>query len=230
MQIFVEVVAIVAVYELLRLTEHNDKWSVVILFYASVVAILLLPLYFEDTLLLTIFLAMLGFVVGMFFIRKQGLWFWEGAVYIGIPLAALLATRLLDNGQRWILVLLAGTWTTDTMALFGGKRFGKTPLTRISPKKTREGTAIGVASAFVMVIVFGVALDLWQDHSLTILLAALILPPLAVFGDLLESKIKRTYGKKDSGSLLPGHGGILDRIDSTLLTAPALWALIVLFA
>ncbi len=153
-------------------------------------------------------------------------WVAVAPMYIGIGLACVVALRLLDAGQEWLVVLLAGTWATDTMALFGGKRFGKTKLApRISPNKTREGTAIGIVFGAAAILLAGALVGLLEKHTLTILLAAIFLPPLAVIGDLTESRLKRHYGKKDSGGILPGHGGLLDRVDSTLFTATALWIL-----
>jgi phosphatidate cytidylyltransferase len=178
--------------------------------------------------MLVVLIALIAFNTLIYLTRWLPPWFPEGVAYLGFPLAAIISLRLMDQGQSWIAVILAGTWSTDTMALFGGKYFGRTQLTPISPKKTREGTVIGVFFGIPTVIAAGMILDLWDEHRLIIILAAVLLPPLAVIGDLIESKIKRNYDKKDSGALLPGHGGILDRIDSTLLTALTVWLLVVL--
>jgi phosphatidate cytidylyltransferase len=159
-------------------------------------------------------------------VLAQRPWVAVAPMYIGIGLACVIALRLLDAGQEWLVVLLAGTWATDTLALFGGKRFGKTKLApRISPNKTREGTAIGIVFGAAAILLAGALVGLLEKHTLTIVLAAILLPPLAVIGDLTESRLKRHYGKKDSGGILPGHGGLLDRVDSTLFTATALWIL-----
>lgn len=225
-QLFVILAAGVAAREFILLTDHNpqEQW----VFFIWLTAILLLPLFIDGIQLLLMFGAVASGTLLVYWVSRRliPLWFLEGILYIGIPLATLIALRSVENGREWIMIMLAATWTTDTMALFGGKRFGRTPLTSISPNKTREGTFIGITSAFLVVIAFSMLVGLWETHQLTIVLAAILLPPLAVIGDLVESKIKRTYGKKDSGTLIPGHGGVLDRIDSMLMTTPALWLLL----
>lgn len=225
--IFIAIAALIGAYELLKMTEHTRPEEQV-LFIIGLAIILSTPLFLATTSLLVLFTVLLvagGLVLwwGLF-----PAWF-LGILYLGIPLACVISFRHMEQGIPWILIFLMATWCTDTMALFGGRAFGRTPLSSISPNKTREGTAIGILFGFLGVLLTAWAVDLW-DYPLTILLAAGLLPPLAVIGDLIESKIKRTYGKKDSGALFPGHGGMLDRIDSLLLTAPALWLLVILTA
>ena len=229
--IFVFAVAMLAAYEFLRLTDHYtpETPQTMILFVVALIVLLVLPLLLENDLMLAVFVVLALIAIGNYIAKVVPLWFVEGPLYLGIPLATVIALRLMNSGIEWIVIVLAATWATDTMALFGGKAFGRTKLTAISPNKTREGTAIGIVSGLIAVLAFGAILGLLQDHTLTVVLAAILLPPLAVLGDLLESKIKRTYGKKDSGAILPGHGGVLDRIDSTLFTAPTMWLLIVFF-
>jgi phosphatidate cytidylyltransferase len=226
-QILVVGVAAMACYEFLRLTQHDNKF-IQVAFYILIIVLTLTPDYLSNEQMLILLAVLVLFNLALYLSRILPPWFSEGVFYIGFPLATLIALRLMDNGREWIALVLAGTWATDTFAMFGGKYFGRTPLTPISPKKTREGTVIGVVLGAVAVIVAGLLLDLWEDYRLIIILAAILLPPLAVLGDLLESKIKRNYDQKDSGSLLPGHGGILDRIDSTLFTSTTVWLLVVL--
>ncbi len=159
-----------------------------------------------------------------------------GAVYVGLLGAvALLATLWTDPGhfervfwpeRRWILVLLAGVWAFDTGAYLVGRAIGRRPfLSWISPKKTLEGVLGGlvVATAAVALVLIASSSDP---------LEALVLGPLlgaaAQAGDLAESLLKRAAGVKDSGTLLPGHGGILDRVDSILFAAPVLAAWVTL--
>jgi len=120
----------------------------------------------------------------------------------------------------WILLIVA---LTDVGAYYTGKRFGKTPFSPTSPKKTREGVYGGVflgtlGGAFVMIG--------HQNLFLNAFVIAFLASVSSVFGDLFESRLKREAGVKDSGDILPGHGGILDRIDGYLFAAPALYILL----
>lgn len=154
------------------------------------------------------------------------------ALYLGLLGAvAILTTQWTDPvsferaiwpERRWVLVLLAGVWSFDTGAYLVGRAIGWRPfLPSISPKKTLEGVLGGLVAATA-----GVAAVLAISSSNP--LEALILGPLlgaaAQSGDLAESLLKRAAGAKDSGSLIPGHGGILDRTDSFLFAAPVLAA------
>ena len=159
-----------------------------------------------------------------------------GAAYVGLLGAVAILTTLWTDPQtaggtfwperRWILVLLAGVWSFDTGAYLVGRAIGRRPfLPWISPKKTLEGVLGGMVAATV-----GVAVVLVISGSSP--LEALVLGPLlgivAQSGDLAESLLKRAAGVKDSGTLLPGHGGILDRVDSILFAAPVLAAWVAL--
>ncbi len=119
-----------------------------------------------------------------------------------------------------LVCLLLLVWVTDSMAYFTGRSFGKTPLApTISPKKTWEGTLGGFFSA----VVVAVLLKIYVLHFLgwlDIFVCALIGGAIGQVGDLVESRLKRIYGVKDSGNILPGHGGILDRIDGLILVVP----------
>jgi len=149
------------------------------------------------------------------------LWTLAGILYIGWLLSHLVALRGLDYGRNWVFFVLFVTWISDTTAFFVGRRFGRHRLApHISPAKTWEGTiggicgAIAVSTLFFTPTVFQLPLLHWQ----AILFSALA-SILGQVGDLVESLLKRNMGVKDSGKLMPGHGGILDRIDSLLFAS-----------
>ncbi len=126
------------------------------------------------------------------------------------------------------IIIIVSIWINDTMAYIVGSLIGKTPLSKISPKKTWEGTIGGVLLAVVTVslIIPGIFFKIPFANMTSILFVAPIAAIASIagtFGDLLESKLKRMAGVKDSGSLMPGHGGFLDRFDSLLLATPAVW-------
>ena len=142
-----------------------------------------------------------------------------------IPDGAALAGLGAERG--WILLLVLAVWSYDTGAFLIGRRYGKRKfLTRVSPQKSVQGLIGGVVAT--VVVVAAVLVGLGQSP-----LHALILGPLAALaaqaGDLAESVLKRAAGTKDSGSLIPGHGGMLDRVDSFLFAAPVVTLYVVAF-
>ena len=130
------------------------------------------------------------------------------------------------------LVAIGTMWVNDTMAYIVGSLIGRTPLSKISPKKTWEGTIGGMILAALVIGWLAAHFDkeFVFDQSFTwwALLAA-VAAIIGTVGDLLESKLKRMAGVKDSGSLMPGHGGFLDRFDSLLLATPFVWGFVQLF-
>jgi len=127
----------------------------------------------------------------------------------------------LRYGSDWLLFLLVLIWTADTGAFFAGRRWGKTKLAdKVSPGKTQEG----VLGALLMSLLLAGGYAMWQGlsglSSLLFVLLCLLTVLASILGDLLESLFKRQMGVKDSSQLLPGHGGILDRIDSLTAAAP----------
>ncbi len=145
-----------------------------------------------------------------------------GGVYLGIAGAHFILIRQLNNGQWWLLLALAGTWLADSGAYFIGRKFGVHKMTpSLSPKKSWEGLAGGIVFgviftallAVVLSQVLGINLPWWAGTALG-LIGALI----GVLGDLSISMIKREVGVKDSSHIIPGHGGVLDRLDSLLFT------------
>lgn len=146
-----------------------------------------------------------------------------GAMYTGLFTAHLILFMALPSGAAWLLFLTTISAASDTGAYVTGMSLGRHKLCpSISPKKTVEGFIGGMlcGTGFALLV----AVLLFNDVNIfRFAAAALFLSGLGVVGDLVESLLKRSMGVKDSGSILPGHGGILDRVDSLLLTAPVLY-------
>jgi len=152
-----------------------------------------------------------------------------GAIYIGFCLSYTVRLRALDQGFWWLLLSVGSTWIGDTAAYLVGSRWGKTPLLpQISPHKTIEGSSaeivVGTLVVMLLVLLFPIALKWWQS-----LLLGFFISIGAIFGDLAESAIKRQVHVKDSSQLIPGHGGMFDRVDSLLVTIPLTYYAVLLF-
>lgn len=150
-----------------------------------------------------------------------------GMIYVGWFFSYIIFVRSLTEHGGYLFFLLFTVWAMDMMSYLAGKYFGRTPLApSISPKKTWEGSVAGFIICLLAAAIFSwtAQLEIWHALTLGVL--------IGVFGqlsDLIESLIKRDAGAKDSSDLLPGHGGVLDRIDSFILTAPLLYYYVVLF-
>jgi len=144
-------------------------------------------------------------------------------VYLAFPLAALVEIRLIAGPQAVFLVMLT-IMVSDTAQYYTGRAFGRRPLApRVSPKKTIEGAVGGFVVATTMFAVVGA----WWAPEMRLGMRiglGLALVALGIAGDLFESFLKRRAGVKDSSNLIPGHGGVLDRIDALLFAAPAYYA------
>ncbi len=146
-----------------------------------------------------------------------------GPVYVVLPLSLLWMIDLQPNGKLWIFFLLVVSFVNDTGAFYFGRLFGKHKLYEaISPGKTWEGAAGGLLCSVIAALWF---LQLLRLHPINLRMVALIvfLSVASQIGDLAESTLKRNHGVKDSGGILPGHGGLLDRIDGLLFSIPVLY-------
>jgi phosphatidate cytidylyltransferase len=154
-----------------------------------------------------------------------------GALYIGTMLGQALALRQLPNGMWWVLLGLALTWTNDSAAYFVGVTFGRHKLwPRLSPKKSWEGTIAGWVTAAIVGALWIMITPLNATYSPILgAVVGLIAGILALFGDLSISTIKRQVGVKDSGHIFPGHGGVLDRLDSILFVLPFVYQAVLLW-
>lgn len=156
--------------------------------------------------------------------RRLG-WLFGGPIYVGISLGTIAALHQDEHGGAWVLFSMFLAFLSDTGAYFAGRAFGRTKLyPKLSPKKTVEGSigglVAGVLGALALQQTLLVGVLPWPD---TIALA-LVATALGQAGDLLESLIKRSCGVKDSGNIMPGHGGLLDRSDALMFTAAATFA------
>jgi len=145
----------------------------------------------------------------------------EGMVFKGSSL-------VLDAGRVFPVLIILSIWVNDTMAYLVGSLAGRTPLSKISPKKTWEGTVGGVLLSVLLVALSGPAIK-GAGSYITCGAIAFIASVTGTIGDLLESKLKRAAGVKDSGQIMPGHGGFLDRFDSMLLATPFVWLCLFFF-
>jgi phosphatidate cytidylyltransferase len=158
-----------------------------------------------------------------------------GLLYAGFTLTALLALIAQTNGPSLVVFLLCVVWAGDIAALYVGRAWGHHKLApMLSPNKSWEGSAASVAGSLLvaggllwLAHLFVTQWDrVWLSYPEDVwywLLLAVVVNVAAQVGDLAESALKRSAGVKDSGTLLPGHGGVLDRIDALLLAAPVLW-------
>jgi phosphatidate cytidylyltransferase len=236
------VVAVLAALEFRRFAEAGGCpiplwWAI------SAVGLFFLATFYRplDTITVVAFVTLVLFAVSAFRMALEKV-MWQTAVgllmlvYIAYPLTLLPQILNEENGTALLLFLFLCVWSGDIAALYVGKRYGRRKFApRLSPNKTWEGAIASVVASCV----FGMSLILlgdWftqQNSSFTrlhttepwwvFLILALVLNAAAQFGDLLESALKRGAGVKDSGAILPGHGGILDRIDALLVAAPVLW-------
>ncbi len=155
-------------------------------------------------------------------------------MYVGLTLLALPALREMSNGPSLLAFLFCVVWAGDIAALYVGRAWGRHKLApRLSPNKTWEGALGSMAGSLLAagaLLALAGGLSQWNSEKLSYpeeawywLVLAVVVNVAAQVGDMAESALKRSAGVKDSGTLVPGHGGVLDRIDALLLAAPVLW-------
>ncbi|MGN7470197.1 phosphatidate cytidylyltransferase [Brevibacillus sp. SAFN-007a] len=228
--LLVFLLAVIGHFEFMRMAGIQPFHVAGILGYALVVSLLWPSLAFSEwlgismpDLMLPVLLLLLIYSVlrkNQFHIEHVALTL-VGALYIGFGFTYMAAVRNLPDGLMLTALVIAAIWSTDTGAYFVGKAIGKRKLwPEISPNKTVEGALGGLGAAILVVIVINASIgSLPFGQALLIALVAGIGGQL---GDLIESALKRHFHVKDSGQLIPGHGGVLDRFDSFLLVFPIL--------
>jgi len=233
--VFIAVWALLAAFEFYRLVTTS---KVSPLTYFGLVCVLLfivgrnpdvlsaLEPHFDIALITPLILsaaAVLSFIWLLARRQKEGAfagWAWTmaGILYIGWLLSYLVSLRGLEDGRNWIFLALFTTFASDTAAFFIGRALGRHPLApNISPGKTWEGAVGGVLGAVLVSLFFVLPTPLSLNPYLNwgqAILLGLLVSVFGQIGDLTESLLKRNVGVKDSGTLIPGHGGVLDRVDS----------------
>jgi phosphatidate cytidylyltransferase len=230
--LFLFITAVTALAEFYRMAPSRLP-KVVRLFSYFIALLLFLIFAVKQVLLIPIIIGLWAIVPMTFYMLirpvPDGRWITDmgmavlGPIYICLPLAMLILIDLRPEGNIWIFFLLIVIFTNDTGALYSGMLFGRHKLYEsVSPNKTWEGAVGGLISSYIAAVVF---LYFSKIHGLMldIFILVLLLSLMAQIGDLVESMLKRMYGIKDSGRILPGHGGVLDRIDALLFSIPVLY-------
>lgn len=224
---FIALVSFIGLQEFYRMTAPGRIVTVVILPAAG--AALPLLFYLRSAALTTFALTVLFLFIAIYTLfsfreikaaATDAALFFFGLLYIPYLLGHLVLIRDLPLGWQWILLIMFIVMSGDSAAYFIGCRFGKRKLYQsVSPNKSVEGAIGGVAGSIAGV--FAAKMLFFAEITLPdALLAALLIGTISQIGDLFESLLKRSCGVKDSGSIFPGHGGILDRLDSILFAAP----------
>jgi phosphatidate cytidylyltransferase len=232
-------ISLIGVMELLRIYDLNKTvlglaaYAATIIYYVFIYAGLnqgVLPLL---TIYLLVILAIYVFGYPKYN-DKNIMAAFLALYYVGVMLSYVYRIRVLEHGLVLVLLIFVSSWGNDTCAYLVGRAIGKHKMSpKLSPKKSVEGLIGGIAGAALLGAVFGI---LYNRYVTELALAPLIFAGIggigavpAVIGDLAASAIKRNNDIKDYGKLIPGHGGIMDRFDSMIFTAPIVYYLIIYF-
>jgi phosphatidate cytidylyltransferase len=223
------ILALCIVHEWFAMTGCAGKWAAM----AAIVAIWIAMSAYSGGIVLALYLLFMGAVgTAMFSLIRRGGegggWAAAGMIYAALPLIALLWIREAEGGGGALLWLFFVIWSTDTAAFIVGKLIkGPKLAPAISPGKTWSGAVGGLVGATVIGVALASLLSAEPGRAASL---AVLVSLAAQCGDLLESGIKRRFGVKDSGQLIPGHGGVMDRLDSLVVAGPVFTIVITLFA
>ncbi len=229
------ILSLIGLFELYRVFSIEKTPLAVIGYIGTLLYYTNLHFHFlKDTMMIVIFL-ILAFMCCFVFTypnyhSRTVLAAFFGVFYVSVMLSGIYTTRMLPSGIYLVWLIFICSWGCDTCAYCVGKLFGKHKMTpKLSPKKSVEGAVGGVVGAVLLALIYGFV---FQNHMKVsvhyILFMALICGIGSLFsmvGDLAASAIKRNYDIKDYGHLIPGHGGVLDRFDSVIFTAPLIYYL-----
>ena len=230
-------ISLAAVFELLRVVGVHKMWKISVPAYLMAFA---LPIFTHDIFLdqdkrlqlnymlvaVAVILAYMLYIMGIAVFSKGEIKFNKVAevflvvTYVVISFTALCLLRYIPNGNLCFFLVFVSAWGTDVGAYLVGSLIGKHKLIPdVSPKKSVEGSIGGIFLATVCFVLYGIAVEHFTDKDanyIILVVAAILLSVISQIGDLIASLIKREYGIKDYGNLVPGHGGVLDRFDSIL--------------
>ena len=222
------ILSLIGLFEFYRMAMPGRRIEGVLASFSG--TLFCVAVYSKDFMLLLLALTLLVLTFGLIFLLRiedikssagEVALLFLGVLYIPFLLTHLALLREVAYGVQWIFLLLIIVMTGDTAAYYAGRTFGKRKLyPMVSPNKTIEGSLGGLvgslAGVFIARATFFPQLPVADSIALPLLLGV-----LGQLGDLFESMLKRSFGVKDSGTIVPGHGGILDRLDSILFAAPA---------
>ena len=225
------VAAGVAGYEWFKLMPRKNQNQIKPLAWGygiATAALAALALYFNDIALLLWTASIVSWILSIYWVKSYPSydgWYNSSLTIIGFVLISATVTAIFSvwhSSPWWLMYLFLLVWGADSGAYFVGRKFGNKKLApNVSPNKSVEGLYGGILTALVIVVVVEVVyLDLTLVQHLLFLILSVVTVFSSVLGDLFESMLKRRSGIKDSGRILPGHGGVLDRIDSLLAAAP----------
>ena len=226
----VAAVSAIGLYEFYKANFGKDKLIVKLVGYAMGAGLMFLPKEYTAVMLTFGLIAALLLTVLLYkkINFKDAAEAFFGTIYIFGLLKYIYLTRAENGGKFLVFAIFIGAFFTDIGAYFTGMLLGKHKLTAISPKKTVEGAAGGVIMTLIAFSVYAFVGFRYMHYSVNVFnlfVTGAVLAVCSEFGDLAASVIKREVGIKDYGNIIPGHGGILDRIDSVLFTAPAFYYL-----
>ncbi len=236
--VVVTLISSMAIYEVLGAVGLKEKKTFTAFSVFMPIALMLASHFFEAYMLTVAFVFLAVYLLIMLFNHTRYSFSdvttaFASAVMVSVPFLFVSMTRRLGNENLDVLVILIGSWITDSCAYFSGYFLGKHKLApTISPKKTVEGSIGGVLGVIIIMVAYAYVAGNIMNVSVNLVSAAIIgfvAGVVSQFGDLCASIIKREHNIKDFGNIMPGHGGVMDRFDSLMFVAPAVYYILKFF-